>query len=221
MRLAFRHGWALSALCLSVLSGCGDDGGEGEAAGSCEAVAPCGGDPTGSWAIEEGCAGSVATLVEGSDCTPVLRSRDVTTRGNADFKTDKTYAMTSTLNGTVTVDYPPACFTSNGTTTTCEEYNALLQESAAQNGSSFASEECTAVGEDCRCKLTYKDTTVTLTGTWSVAGAALTLESEAGQSDAAGFCVEGSTFILGLSDQRAAGDAGTARIESYLRLTRK
>ncbi|WP_437610173.1 hypothetical protein WMF20_01870 [Sorangium sp. So ce834] len=206
---------------LLSLSACGDDDGGSDGGGAaCGAFAACGGDPTGSWAIEETCLdpSMFAELTE--SCDAQIDISGVEMAGTAEFKPDSTYVTTSTMEGPMKVVYPPSCLTMEGVTLTCAQLDAVMQELLAQGVATFSSASCVAAGAGCACTLVLEETTTTGEGTWSVSGTSLTVTPDNGEApEEVPFCVEGSSLTMALQ----AGEEGDApgKAKSYMRLTKQ
>ncbi len=205
-----------------ALSGCGgddDDVTPGGGAAPCGPVSACGGDPTGSWSIEDACLYNSQPPGFSSDCRPEVDTSGSGVSGIAEFRSDGTFTMTSTLRGAETRVYPPACFSGENFLLTCAQLDEALKKAAAQEDSLYEAAECVAAGEDCACNVVYRETTTTTTtGTWSVSGTSLVLEREGREPQDLLFCVQGSSLALGVN---AAGDAdGAGPMTSYLWYTK-
>ncbi|WP_437531118.1 hypothetical protein WME79_01155 [Sorangium sp. So ce726] len=220
MKSASRVFSAVIVTSLLALSACGDDGGNSDGGGaSCGEVAACGGDPTGSWTIDETCLDSsmFEGLFEGCDAEIDLSDFDMS--GRAEFRADNTYVTTGTLQGPLRVVYPPACLTVEDTTVTCAQLNDVLQQQAAEGDSPFTSAQCASAGTGCACTLVFAPSTSTTTGTWSVSGSTLTLESEGEEPEENPFCAQGSSLTMGFPISTGADASGT--IKHYVRFTKE
>ncbi|WP_437647614.1 hypothetical protein [Sorangium sp. So ce362] len=204
---------------LLSLSACGDDGGSSEGGGACGEVAACGGDPTGSWTIEETCIDpSMLAELTGS-CDAEVDVSGLEMVGTAEFRSDSTYATTSTVQGPMKIVFPPSCLTTEGVTVTCAQLDTFLQQLLTEGDAPFASASCAAAGEGCACTLIMEETTTTGAGTWSAWGASLTVEADGEAPEEVPFCVEGSSLTMAI-DADAGGDA-SGKIKSYMRLTKQ
>ncbi|WP_437571046.1 hypothetical protein [Sorangium sp. So ce542] len=204
---------------LLSLSACGDDGGDSDGGGAaCGEFAACGGDPTGTWTIEETCldASTFAELTE--SCDAEIDASGVAMVGTAEFRADSTYVTTSTLQGPMKIVYPPSCLTMEGVTITCEQLDASLQE-VVRDGALLASASCVAAGQGCACTLVLAGSTTTGEGTWSVSGTSLTMAPDGQEPDEVPFCVEGSSLTMAIETE--TGTDAEGKIPNYLRLTKQ
>ncbi|WP_437307353.1 hypothetical protein [Sorangium sp. So ce388] len=206
----------LLSTSLLALSACGDDDGSA-GGGACAEAQACGGDPTGSWTIAETCLDSsmFAEITEG--CDAEIDVSGVEFNGSAEFRSDGTYATTSTVTGPMKAVYPPACLTFENATLTCAQVDQSMQDLIAQGDAPYESATCAAAGQDCVCTLILTQRTTTGTGTWSVSGSNLITESSGEAPEALPFCVHGSSLTMAAQPQ----EAGSAALASYIRLTRK
>ncbi|WP_437724977.1 hypothetical protein [Sorangium sp. So ce861] len=222
MKLKFRTCSILLVASLLSLAACGDDGnsddGGSNGGAACGGLAACGGDPTGSWTIEETCLDSstFAELTEG--CDAEIDASGVEMVGTAEFRADSTYVTTSTLQGPMKIVYPPSCLTMEGVTITCEQLDASMQE-VVGDGALLASASCVAAGQGCACTLVLEGSTTTGEGTWSVSGTSLTLAPDGQEPDEVPFCVEGSSLTMAIETE--TGTDAEGKIPNYLRLTKQ
>jgi hypothetical protein len=224
MKSISRVSSALIVTILLALSACGggvEDGGNSNGGGaSCEEVAACGGDPTGTWTMDETCIDSsfFQGITEGCDADIDISGMEVS--GSAEFRADKTYVTTLTQQGPMKVVYPPECLTVEDTTMTCAQLNETMQQLAGAKESPFTSAECVSAGADCACTVVVAPTTSTATGTWSVSGSTLTTgsESEGEEPEETPFCADGSSFTIGLPVSEGADASGP--MKHYMRFTK-
>ncbi|WP_437968172.1 hypothetical protein WMF04_02240 [Sorangium sp. So ce260] len=204
---------------LLSLCACGDDGGSSEGGGACGEVAACGGDPTGSWTIEETCLdpSMFADLTE--SCDAEVDGSGLEMVGTAEFRSDSTYATTSTVQGPMKIVYPPSCLTMEGVTLTCSQLDMFMQQLLTEGDAPFASASCAAAGEGCACSLIMEETTTTGAGTWSVSGASLTIAPDGEAPEELPFCVEGSSLTMAV-DADSGSDA-SGKFKNYTRLTKQ
>ncbi|WP_437715138.1 hypothetical protein WMF45_01165 [Sorangium sp. So ce448] len=220
MKSASRVLSAVVATSLLALSACGDDGGNSDGGGaSCGEVAACGGDPTGSWSIDDACFDASMFQVPIEGCDAELDSSGLDVSGHAEFRADGTYVMTATLQGQIRVNLPPACLTQEGTTSTCAQLDEQLEQVAAQGDSPFVAAECSSAGADCACAMTIAGMASTDRGTWSVSGSTLTTEAEGEDPEAAPFCAQGSSLTMGIST--SAGGNASGPLKTYLKFTKE
>ncbi|WP_437774254.1 hypothetical protein [Sorangium sp. So ce1097] len=236
MSFKLRTGWFLSMMALSTLVACGgsDDppssdstgssmnqggggSGAGEPAGACGELAACGGDPTGSWTIEESCLDLSFDIPPSGDCVPVSDISRIEINGEFEFDADETYTATLTVGGTIVVTFPAPCFSGEDMALTCADLGEQLSENEAGG---IESVDCAPVGDGCACTMAARELTSASAGTWSASGTTLTTVSEDDEaSEGVPFCVDGSTLTMDLpAAQDEQPDAGSPSMKGYLRL---
>jgi hypothetical protein len=189
--------------------------------GACEDLAftACGGDPTGSWVVEDYClqARPIDTSSMFTD-VPVCGQDnnsgaiiDINYTGTAVFAADKT--CTQNLGATMksTVYMNDAClagviakYAPGDTSTTMKE--------ACDGIATQAKLTCTYVTGRCECaggEETQPGQEVT--GTWTVTGTVLSIVKTGSSGTAAGqpFCVDGSRMVVEFTDSDDTDDDGT------------
>ncbi|WP_437874355.1 hypothetical protein [Sorangium sp. So ce513] len=237
MSIHVRAGWFLSMMALSTLVACGGsddppssdgtgsgmnqggDGGSGagEPAGACGELAACGGDPTGSWTIEESCLDLSFDIPPSGDCVPVSDISGIEVNGGFEFDADATYTATLTVGGSIAVTFPAPCFSDEDMALACADLGERLSENEVGG---IESVECAPVGDACACAMTVREVTSASAGTWSASGTNLMTVSEDGEaSEGVPFCVDGSTLTMDLpSGEGDEPDAGSPALNGYLRL---
>lgn len=190
------RGLTLACAGVMLTAGCGKDhGGPGA---SCLKVQPCGGNVVGAWNIVATCAtraaldSAFAAEVAGSACpTQMLGNVEETPTGTLRFNSDLTYSSMFTINSVVDVIIPAACLGG----TNCASVNANLQaELAAGLHPEVVSASC-AGSSNCVCHQVIS-TPQSETGTYSIAGNAITLVEADGTTSGVEFCVQGDTVHL-------------------------
>lgn len=166
------------------------DGGGGDGA-TCEAFAPCGGDPVGEWTAEAVCAtgGEVDGCPEGT-----IDYSGLTLTGTLSLRDDGTFETNVRPSGTLVYSFPQSCLP---TDTSC-----------AQIGGDTLTCVEAADGCDCSQEVNLGDgdpgdgSTV---GTWSAAGTTLTIDDDddEGPGDTAPYCVDGDALLLGFDQDGA------------------
>ncbi|WP_437279169.1 hypothetical protein WME90_01015 [Sorangium sp. So ce375] len=227
MKSISRVGSALFVTTLLALSACGgsieDKGNGSEEGASCGEVAACGGDPTGTWTIDETCLDP--SMFEGLNegCDAEIDISGMVVGGRAEFRADNTYVTTATQQGPIRVVYPAACLMAEDATFTCAQLNETLQEAVGGKESPFISAECASRGVDCACTFVVPPSTSTTTGTWSVSGSILTTraqgEGEGAEPEETPFCAQGSSLTVGFSVSEGADAAGP--LKHYMRFTKE
>ncbi|XXX77589.1 hypothetical protein WMF30_02275 [Sorangium sp. So ce134] len=204
---------------LLALSACGDDDGSNEGGAACGEVAACGGDPTGSWTIEGTCLDASMFEELANGCGAEIDVSGLDMVGTAEFRSDSTYATTSTMEGPLKIVYPPSCLTMEGATLTCAQLDAVIQQLTAEEDAPFASASCAAAGSGCACTLVLEETTTAGAGTWSVSGSTITVQADGQEPEELPFCVEGSSLTMASQGEAAGGSSG--KMTSYMRLTKR
>jgi hypothetical protein len=216
---------ALVFLSVSAVSACGGSGdspgGSNVVYGSCEEVAACGGDPTGSWTLDGVCVDSSLSAAHLEDCDAKSDASGLEASGTLDFHADGTFVRTMTGKGRSRSIYPPGCSFLEGGTLTCEGLDDLLKRSVDRVDSDYESAGCAVVGESCVCDMVMSETTRTETGTWTASGAALTIARDGRNPRSEAFCVHGSSLTLGASAGSQADDVTASTMTSYMRFTRR
>ncbi|WP_437629572.1 hypothetical protein [Sorangium sp. So ce854] len=239
MSINIRAGWFLSMMALSTLVACGGsddppssdgpgssmnqggDGGSGagEPAGACGELAACGGDPTGSWTIEESCLDLSFDIPPSGACVPVSDISGIEINGGFEFDADGTYTATVTVGGAIVVTFPAPCLSGEDMALACADLGEQMSENDAGG---IESVECAPVGDGCACTMAAREVTSASAGTWSASGTTLTTVLE--DDDAPGelpFCVDGSTLTIELlSAEDEQPDAGSLTMKGHLRLKR-
>ncbi|WP_437508054.1 hypothetical protein [Sorangium sp. So ce1099] len=208
----------LLSTSLLALSACGDDDGS-TGGGACAEAQACGGDPTGSWTIEETCLDRSMFAEINANCGAEIDVSGVEFNGSAEFRPDGTYTTASTVTGPMKAVYPPPCLVFEDTTITCAQLDQSMQDLIAQGEAPYESAACAAAGQDCVCNLILAESTTTGAGTWSVSGTSLITESNGEAPAEVPFCVEGSSLTMAAQPLEAGSSAGP--LTSYLRLTRR
>jgi hypothetical protein len=202
-----RWGWVALMVCAAA-SSCGSDA--GSSAGSCGVVAPCGGDPTGTWKYTATCS-KVAMAITASVCpTAEVVPGGLVASGTTTFNADKTYAFSFMQTGTVKVNVPASCLMQGGFTLTCDLAATFIQQSLGAD-SPFTSVTCTGTS-GCLCAFGVS-TMANEAGTWAVNGTSLTLSAAnggGGQSDA--FCIQGSDLHITDFASMMGGAQGTSDV---------
>ncbi|MGK3989547.1 hypothetical protein WME99_41250 [Sorangium sp. So ce136] len=209
----------LLSTSLLALSACGDDDGSTGGGAACEEAQACGGDPTGSWTIEETCLDTAMFAELDANCGAEIDVSGVAFKGSAEFKSDGTYATTSTVTGPMKAVYPPPCLVFEDTTITCAQLDQTMQDLIAQGEAPYESATCAAAGQDCVCNLSLAERTTAGSGTWSVSGTSLITGSSGEAPQEVPFCVEGSSLTMAAQPSEAGSGAGP--LTSYLRLMRR
>lgn len=225
MKSSARTCWTLFFLSLSTLSACGGSGdgpggGGNVVYGSCEEIAACGGDPTGSWTLDGACFDLSQFETGREDCDMEFDAA-MEASGTLDLHADGTYVSTITAKARSRSIYHPGCLSTEGGTLTCEQLDAGLRSNVDRGDSGYESAGCAVVDQRCVCEMVMSETTRTETGTWAVSGTTLTIarDGQTPRSDA--FCVQGSSLTIGVSVGSQADDAPATTMTSYMRFTRR
>ncbi|CAN90366.1 hypothetical protein predicted by Glimmer/Critica [Sorangium cellulosum So ce56] len=214
---------AVIVTTLLALSACGgsvdDEGNSKEEGPSCGLVAACGGDPTGSWTMDETCLDPSMFEDLNKGCDGEIDISGMVVSGRAEFRADNTYVTTITHQGPIKAVYPAACLAAEDIPITCAQLSVKMQRAAAGKESPLTSAECAHAGADCACTFVFGRITTPSTGTWSVSGSILTLEPEGAEPEENPFCAQGSSFTRGFPVS-AGGDA-SGPIRHYMRFTKE
>jgi len=173
----------------------------------------CGGDLTGTWAIQATCgvtnpASTVnANFAQYSDCSGACTGAAETTTGTKTY--DSSGALTSTESFTLveTLDLTPACF-GDVTQTTLTDSTCPAQAGQFDPNTSSASCGFTATG--CGCQITQ--TTNNNATSYQVSGTSLTELGAGSLPGSIDYCVEGNTMT-----QRRTLPPGGSFVVTYVR----
>ncbi|WP_437906559.1 hypothetical protein WME95_01185 [Sorangium sp. So ce327] len=215
---------AVIVTTLLALSACGggdddddDEGNSKEEGPSCGLVVACGGDPTGTWTMDEACLDPSMFEDLHKGCDAAIVDSSVMMSGRAEFRADNTYAATITHQGPIKVVYPAACLAAEEVPITCAQLSVNMQRAAGGKESPFTSAECAQAGADCACTFVFGRDTTTWTGTWSVSGSILTIEGD--EPEEGPFCVQGFSLTRGFPVPEGADASGP--IKHYMRFTKE
>ncbi|WP_437976128.1 hypothetical protein WMF11_01135 [Sorangium sp. So ce295] len=214
---------AVIVATLLALSACGgsvdDERNSKEEGPSCGLVAACGGDPTGTWTMDEACLdpSMFEDLDEG--CDAEIDISGLVVSGRAEFRADHSYATTITQQGPIKVVYPAACLAAEDMPISCAQLSAEMQRAASGKESPFTSAECAQAGADCACTFVLGRLTTPSMGTWSVSGSILTVEPERREPEESPFCAQGSSLTRGFPVPAGADASGP--IQHYMRFTKE
>ncbi len=199
--------WVAVALTTVLAAGCGSSNNSSGPPASCGKVAACGGDIVGTWTVQGACTiGSLATQTFGGSCPGATSSSAGTASGTITFNADMTYTAKITESGSETLEIPSSCTMG----ASCSELQAAFQQTAAADGDAGLSltGTCTTVSSGCSCTISVPSTTDDESGTYSVSGDSLTLNTSQGTSSAnigsGTYCVQGNTLHL-ISVSSSAG----------------
>jgi hypothetical protein len=184
------------------MAGCGS--GDGDGGGSCSVGAACGGDIVGTWNFSKYCINTM--MAAGNFCpTATVDTSDLVPTGTAQFTASMTYMVNVTLSGTFRLTLPSECLIQQGITFTCDQLNQSYQMVIAQPDSPFTSASCTAGGGGCRCNFGFRSTASTESGTYTIAGDAVTMTNAAdGMADTLGYCATPNSLEL-IASEMAGG----------------
>jgi hypothetical protein len=164
--------------------GCGSSG------GTCSNTAACGGAVVGTWTITSSCVSESASMLDGQCPTATASGSNLTITGNITYNADGTYSSTTTASGSVNVNLPASCLTTNGVTLTCEQLNQAFQS----NPTPGVTLNCTGTSS-CACTETLASQTSSEAGTYTTTAAGLLTDTPTGgtvsQTD---YCVKGTTM---------------------------
>ena len=206
---------ALSVGAVSLLvAGC-----SGSSGTSCGAVAPCGGDVVGSWAITSSClspTGMFATEKQAffaQFCAGgASDAGGKTDAGNSAVKNDVASASwTGTWSFSATMSYTVSILATVHETFSCDDGEACTAldteiKAAQANYTTLQSAGCSAgAGGSCTCTVEWSSLN-NEAGTYGSSGTALSLAPSGGLPTAQiGYCVQGDTMHWIPTDQRRGG----------------
>lgn len=201
---AVRVGWTVLVFG-SVLVACGDDD-DGE---SCSTAA-CGGDVVGNWQVEGMCGwGDLEASFEESCPSGAVDVSGVTVTGPVTFESSGSYSTSLTLGGSYSFTYPPECLTNNGIQLTCEQLNAVVSQSIADDPESpIQSASCSGSGT-CRCTAQFVPVSIAESGTYTTSGTTLTMTDSTGEVSTSNYCVAGNSLTV--TDASADGENPSLR----------
>jgi hypothetical protein len=156
-------------------------------------VTACGGDPVGNWEITSSCIKAKGTMDLSSTCSAgVNASASIT--GTSSFNADLSYSFSWLFSGSEAIGYPSACLTLGAQSLTCDDLSHNFM--AATAGPTLTGTCVAASGGGCRCNVTFNQFPMVEGGTYLTSGGMLTLNSDTGNSDPNGYCVQGNRMDL-------------------------
>ncbi len=199
------------ALALMVAASCWTCGGEvstagGTDAGTCPAVAACGGDIVGTWTLASECTtGHLTREANGCAITNTYSGAASSVSGTVVYNADGTFTAGQSSAIPQSIDVPAACLSMGDT---CAQFGATLPVQAAQclpaaNGGCI----CTGSAESIFHQF----------GTYSTTGNTLIETVNGGTPVGLGYCVQGGTQLTVIG-ATAMGPIGWAN--NYTVLTR-
>lgn len=154
---------------------------QGVAAVDCS-FAACGGDIVGDWSISGGCVDDGGNNGLSELCATATIDVDFNTTGTVSFGADGSFSSNVANTGSLSLNLPKECLASLGGS--CENFS-----------SSFEQPCTTGADGSCGCIIPADDNTAGDTGTYSVSGNALTMQSASSTTpDELEYCVEGNNL---------------------------
>jgi hypothetical protein len=204
MRTSALGAWVLAAAGAFVAPACGSNGGD-----RCGEVQPCGGEVVGSWSWSRACPSAKAYTTQAQATCPEssVASVSQSVTGTVTFNADLTFRFENVSNTLETNNsFPLSC----QALTTCTD----LDRHETSNAQTIDT-TCTGT-TTCTCDSTVSTSGRTATGTYSTAGAALTLILD-GVTATTGYCVEGNrlhqiTFASGAGQTVILTDSVAERL---------
>jgi hypothetical protein len=176
--------WVFGGLAALAAAGCSSSG------GTCSNAPACGGSVVGTWTITSSCVSANASMLDSQCPTETANSSGLNVTGTVTYNADGTYTSTSTLSGTISVNLPQSCLTTNGVTVTCDQLNQVFQS----NPTPGLTLSCTG-STGCTCTETLANQTSNETGTYTTTAAGLLTETPAGGTASLNdYCVKGTTM---------------------------
>jgi hypothetical protein len=198
-----------AVIAVASLLGCG--GGSGQCGGNVS----CGGDIVGTWDITTSCVNQSALMSDQSCPGATIDASGLKETGAITFSSDGTYSVMFAVSGSLAESIPLSCFTSGGTSLTCDQFEAAYQ-AAIQESDVLSGVSCQSAPGRCNCTFPYKGQTMTESGTYTTSGGTLTSAKTGGTADSARYCVEGSTLTVASSTM-----ANMDSIATQITLTRR
>jgi len=201
MRLRATRLGVLAAVT-GLLLACGGDDGDGDGAagkggsggsGKCP-IDACGGDPAGTWKVNNLCVSDeqklFAATVNQAACSSALQSVD-NVSGSGEYKlgADKNAMSTIVVSGTGKFSFTDGCVKALGIGQTAATDCAKI-EGEFKKESAVKSVTCAAAGSNCDCTIT-SDISLAGNGSYTVSGNQVTVNGLTSP-----FCVEGNTLEL-------------------------
>jgi hypothetical protein len=164
----------------------------------CPAVAPCGGDITGTWKLASDCGVGTGTVDEQAGCTVYVSAAVSSASGTFTFNADGTYTAEASLSENDTFTFSSACFSSGGAAGTCAQVASALGTEVMPTGpeTTLSAWTCSPELEACACGVSLQVSNDTASGTYSTAGNALTATPSTATATTTGYCVQGSNLYL-------------------------
>jgi len=163
-------------------------GGDDDDGGSCSAFTPCGGDVVGTWTVKNVCAtGSGAGLIE--DCPGATTSFEgIKGSGTITFTANMTTMENINLTGSMKMTLPASCLMG----ATCAQIDTALKAALTSDPEApFSAVSCSG-SSGCTCTMTFKNSNLMETGTYSISGNRIT----DGDGEAQEYCVSGKTMNM-------------------------
>jgi hypothetical protein len=198
-----------AVFCVSALAACGGDdggdsaprGGSGGGAGSagndvpaCGGFKACGGDPSGTWSVQDVCVENAAEVYAkelGGECASSFRSADVTGSGTYELGADMQASSVLTLGATVVLAFNDACVKSLGVTGSAASECKNLENDLKDNAD-FSGATCNVAGAMCNCTVTATPKMVMGEGAYAVESGNTIVIKGASQA----FCASGNTLTV-------------------------
>jgi hypothetical protein len=121
-----------------------------------------------------------------------VSSSHLTATGTVNYGADLTYSSNYRINGSITVNLPASCLTTQGITITCDQLNQVF----AMDPTAPPGLHCVASGGGgCACTIVEMNTASAETGTYTTTAAGVLTETPAGGTPSTSdYCVRGTTL---------------------------
>jgi hypothetical protein len=169
----------------------------------------------GTWKVSGSCVNSAALMSTFTDALgggcpgATISNASVTTSGTLSLNADMTYAISGDQTVKFTMNVPASCL--NGAT--CADLATQLQND-------FPTATCTG-SSSCACALS-QDAPQTDSGTYTISGSQIVIESPSQGESTQSFCVQGSTLhLVDVDSTTNMGPMGMATIDSDTLLTKQ
>ena len=194
----------LACALVLLIESCGG-GGNGNEAGAarCPSDTVCGGNfVPGTYEVASTCANYMVPTWSLSCPNGTITVTGAEVTGTYTFSSDGTYVASSTVVDHWSSFFPADCKTSSGANLTCAQYQQQIQNSPS---STAATVRCAGY-PDCTCAIVSKPAPVRDTGTYTISGGQLLMNSSVkGFVIGTTFCISGNELAL-QSDSIDLGD---------------
>jgi hypothetical protein len=178
----------LGGIVLLATAGCGDDP-DSPGGAACTMFTACGGNlAPGTYKVTSACTSrGVASITD--TCKGSAEVSDLKITGTRTLNANLTYSSTDVVLGTIKLALPSSCFTEFGVSDCSELEEAFQGDPDIMK--EYKSVACSGTPV-CTCLLTSRGTENKETGTYRIAGSAITFTATGEEPVEAEFCAAGS-----------------------------